>query len=265
MGTAALLLFILAVIIVLASFLFNKRKNKPAPFLPMPQSYLDVLNNHVIFYQKLNAADKAIFEQRMQTFLSQVRITGVNTTVEDTDKVFVAASAIIPIFGFPDWEYMNLNEVLLYPDSFNNEFALEGTGRDTLGMVGTGPYQNVMLLSRHALREGFKNKTGKDNTAIHEFIHLIDKTDGAVDGIPEFILSKQYILPWLNLMHKEIKNIMADHSDINPYGATNQGEFFAVVSEYFFERPDLLQSKHPELYNLLVTMFRTVEKNAAAV
>jgi len=73
--------------------------------------------------------------------------------------------------------------------------------------------------------------------------------------VPEFILEKQYIIPWLQLMHREIKNILEDRSDINAYGATNEAEFFAVVSEYFFERPDLLKQKHPELYELLVTIF----------
>jgi Mlc titration factor MtfA (ptsG expression regulator) len=49
---------------------------------------------------------------------------------------------------------------------------------------------------------------------------------------------------------------MDNRSDINTYGATSQAEFFAVAAEYFFERPDLLQSKHPELYDLLSKVFR---------
>ena len=94
--------------------------------------------------------------------------------------------------------------------------------------------------------------------------HLIDKTDGSVDGIPEFILQQQYILPWLQLMHKEIKEILEDKSDINTYGATNEAEFFAVVAEYFFERPELLQQKHPELYQLLSTIFKQQPAKPAA-
>jgi Mlc titration factor MtfA (ptsG expression regulator) len=85
---------------------------------------------------------------------------------------------------------------------------------------------------------------------------LVDKTDGAVDGVPEFLLSKQFVVPWLDLMQRNIKEIMKNRSDIDPYGATNQAEFFAVVSEYFFERPDLLQEKHPDLYNLLTVIFK---------
>jgi Mlc titration factor MtfA (ptsG expression regulator) len=86
-----------------------------------------------------------------------------------------------------------------------------------------------------------------------------------VDGIPEFMFSKQYILPWLNLMQREIQHIIAERSDINPYGTISQAEFFAVVSEYFFERPDLLQTKHPELYNLLATIFRQQPKKSESV
>lgn len=192
----------------------------------------------------------------MMHFLATTRITGVNTEVEESDKVYIAASAIIPIFGFDDWEYINVNEVLLYPDFFNHDFDQKGKNRDVLGMVGDGALNNTMILSRRELRAAFQNKTGKTNTAIHEFIHLVDKTDGSVDGIPEFFLDKQFVLPWLQMIRQGIKNIMDERSDINPYGAANQAEFFAVAAEYFFERPDLLQSKHPELYKALVKIFR---------
>lgn len=253
MDVLIILLLVIAVLVLGFMLLFPKKPVAPAA--PLPDSYREILVKYVEFYHQLDDTQKASFETRMQHFLSHVRITGVNTTVEAEDRVFIAASAIIPIFGFPGWDYINLNEVLLYPDSFNHEFAQEGSGRTTLGMVGDGPYQNIMILSQHELRQGFYNKTGKTNTAIHEFVHLVDKTDGSVDGVPEFLVNRQYILPWLDLMRKEIKRIMSNRSDINPYGATNEAEFFAVVSEYFFERPDLLQTKHPELYELLSTIF----------
>jgi Mlc titration factor MtfA (ptsG expression regulator) len=44
-------------------------------------------------------------------------------------------------------------------------------------------------------------------------------------------------------------------SDIDPYGLTNEAEFFAVVSEYFFERPGVMERKHPELYAMLARVF----------
>jgi hypothetical protein len=94
------------------------------------------------------------------------------------------------------------------------------------------------------------------NTTIHEFVHLIDEADGSVDGIPSLLLEKQYAIPWIDLINKKIEEIYAGNSDINPYGGTNRAEFFAVVSEYFFERPKLLKRNHPELYDLLEKIFK---------
>ena len=56
-----------------------------------------------------------------------------------------------------------------------------------------------------------------------------------------------------------------NHSDIRKYGGTNQAEFFAVASEYFFERPDLLKSKHPELYEMLVKCFNQNLSSSASI
>ena len=219
--------------------------------------YHAILLGKVKFYQQLPAEGQKVFMERVLKFLSKVKITGVNCVVADEDRVFVAASAIIPIVGFPGWEYTNLNEVLLYAGSFNQDFDKHDTAeKPVLGMVGDGPMQHVMVLSQHALREGFINSTDKQNTGIHEFVHLLDKTDGEVDGVPESLLPYKHLVPWLKHMQESIRDILANRSDINPYGATNEAEFFAVAAEYFFERPDQLQTKHPELYALLEQIFR---------
>ncbi|HEV7780749.1 MAG TPA: M90 family metallopeptidase [Chitinophagaceae bacterium] len=253
--TAMLALGVIAVLVLFLALFMHSRKKTPVRVQPIPGSYKELLSKDVVFYNNLDSTKQREFEYRMMHFLATTRITGVRTGVEDTDRVYIAASAIIPIFGFPNWEYTNLNEVLLYPDSFNHEFEQTGNDRSILGMVGNGPYNNIMILSRHELRQAFVNKTSKSNTAIHEFVHLVDMTDGVVDGVPEYFVDRKYVLPWLQLIREEIKKIMDNRSDINPYGATNEAEFFAVVSEYFFERPDLLESKHPELYKLLAQAF----------
>ena len=257
------ILIVVLVIAVLALFLLiaGRALRKERPLATLTEAYRQILQANVPFYQNLDQEDKKLFESRVQYFLNEIRITGVKTEVQDIDKALIAASAIIPIFAFRNWEYTNLNEVLLYPESFSEEFHQQGNNRSVLGMVGTGAMQNVMILSQHELRQGFLNKTGKTNTAIHEFVHLLDKTDGAVDGIPENLMDRQYILPWLQLMHKKIGEIMKGRTDINPYGATNQAEFFAVASEYFFERPDLLKQKHPDLYQLLEDIFSPQKKS----
>ena len=242
----------LAIMAVLLSLAF--RKKKPLG-LPSPEVVRSFLNQYVAFYQSLSDLKKAEFEDRVLRFLQKVHITGVKTTVDDMDKVFVAAGAIIPIFAFPGWEYRNIHEVLLYPGSFNEEFGQEGNERNILGMVGNGPLQNVMVLSQQNVRDGFMGSTDKHNTAIHEFVHLVDKSDGATDGLPEALIPHQYARPWLARIHEEMQLIREGRSDINYYGTTNEAEFLAVVSEYFFEKPDEMEEKHPELYALLKAIF----------
>ena len=255
MDALIITLVCLAALALTLPWVFGRKKPATAP-RPMPDSWKAILERDIPFYQALDLARKAEFESRMMHFLATTRITGVQTSVEEIDHIYIAASAIIPIFGFPDWEYHNLHEVLLYPDAFNHDYQLAGANRSVLGMVGNGPLNNLMLLSQHELRQAFINKTGKSNTAIHEFVHLIDQTDGSIDGIPEYFLDKQYVLPWLKLVKESIENIEQNRSDINPYAMTNEAEFFAVAAEYFFERPELLKSKHPGLYEVMGRIFR---------
>lgn len=242
-------------ILMVGAILYFTFKKKAPLSQPSLEAERKILQEEVAFYRELTPGEKLRFEDAVRNFLAKVKITGVKTKVEDIDSVFVAAAAIIPVFAFKGWEYRNINEVLLYPDSFSKEFQQSGHGRNVLGMVGEGSMQHMMILSRRELRDGFFNETDKSNTAIHEFVHLIDKMDGDTDGLPEVLMSHKYALPWLQLIHEKIQEIRAGESDIDPYGSTNKAEFLAVVAEYFFKQPERMEEEHPELYKMLVQIF----------
>lgn len=251
-------LFVLLAFVIILFLILKKIWSKPKWVVPkstVPREWQNILRKEVSFYRKLNSGKKALFEHKVQEFLLNHKITGIKTNISLTDELLIASSAIIPIFSFPEWKYTNLFEVLVYPDTFNEEFEFEGADRKILGMVGTGYMQGKMILSQKAIHYGFANESDKRNTAIHEFVHLIDKLDGSTDGVPELLLKKQYVIPWLELMRSSIDDVYEGSTDINPYGGTNKQEFFAVTSEYFFEKPKLLAKKHPELYSLLEQIF----------
>jgi len=245
----------IVIISIVTYLLIRNKKVKAEPITEEIQNYTGLLGNEVDFYKKLTEENKRRFEKMVSEFLGYVRIEGVGTTVTDLDKVLIASSAVIPIFGFPGWKYNNLSNVILYPDTFDKDFQFEGGSRNIMGMVGSGYMNGQMLLSRAALVHGFSKSAGNENTAIHEFVHLLDKSDGATDGIPENLMAHEYTLPWFRLMHEEMQRIESGKSDINPYALTNEAEFFAVVSEYFFEKPEKLQQRHPQLYELLALIF----------
>jgi len=249
-------LILIAVLLIAMYFIFRKKRTKVTAGNQAADSGMSqLLTANVAYYQHLDHADRIKFEKLVQAFLTDVRIEGVGIEIELIDRVLIASSAVIPTFGFDYWKYQNLSSVLLYPDTFNKDFQFEGGDRSILGMVGTGYMNGQMILSRSALRQGFSISADKENTAIHEFVHLLDKSDGATDGIPENLMPHQYIIPWVKLIHQEINKIEQGKSDINPYAITNEAEFLAVVSEYFFEKPDQFKEKHPDLYGILAETF----------
>lgn len=242
-----------AILVCLALF-FRKPQRKAIMAPHLKETYRKLLQQEVLFYRNLKDEEKERFVERVWAFLTRTTIEGVGTEIDDKDRVLVAASAIIPIFNFGNWEYRNLTNVILYRDTFNDEFQYEGKNRSVLGMVGSGFMNGQMVLSKLALHHGFK-PGGVQNTAIHEFVHLLDKADGSIDGIPELLLSNSYTIPWIKAMGQEIRRIQKGKSDIDPYALTNEAEFFAVISEYFFEKPKEFKDKHPELFSIVDTMF----------
>lgn len=251
-------IIIIPILALLAWVIFRKRDGVKlsADVKKLDEPLRQLLQSRVDYYYELSPAEKTRFESQVAVFLDNVRIEGVGTDITDVDRILIASSAVIPVFGLGNWEYDNLTNVILYPDTFDNDYQFEGDGRNIQGMVGSGYMNGQMILSRPSLLKGFSPMSGKQNTGIHEFVHLVDKSDGATDGVPEHLLSHQYAEPWLKLMHKEMRRINRGNSDIDPYATTNEAEFLAVASEYFFEKPDQFKDKHPELYQQLSAIFR---------
>ncbi len=242
---------------VAAYLLFTRkyRRRSRVVRLPFPERWREILQARVAFYRMLDADERRGFERRVQVFLDEIRITGIETEVDDEIRLLVAASAIIPIFGFEEWEYDNLAEVLVYPSLFDRDKRIEGAGRSISGMVhGGGALNRIMILSKPDLLQGFRNPTDRHNVGIHEFAHLIDGADGSMDGIPA-AACPDCVKPWIEIMRVELQRLAAGDSVLRRYGLTSEAEFFAVAAEVFFERPRLLAAKHPELYALLRRVF----------
>lgn len=251
---------LLLLIIILVIYFRKKRREKnniPQKGNNIPEEeVLHILKTRVAFFQQCSPAEQEDFLKRVMLFLSKIKITPVNHAgVSNTDRVYVAAAGIIPLFRFKGWFYNNLDEVLIYPDLFTENYDQHASKRYVAGMVGTGAMHRMMILSLPQLRQGFEHQ-GKSNTAIHEFVHLVDKADGATDGVPEYLFDRQESAAWIRLMHQTISEMREGNTDINPYGATNEAEFFAVASEYFFSKPEQLRENHPELFALLEQAFK---------
>jgi hypothetical protein len=270
----------------------------------LPDNLAVILDGRVAYYRNLGPAARERFRQLAAIFLDETPITGAGCEVDDTVRVLVAASAVIPILGFPDWDYSTLREVLIKPGEFTarpTEYDYDDDNDPMLGMVGNrgGSFHGTLILSKADLIRGFSASRDKMHVGIHEFAHLVDEGDGAIDGVPAW-LPRYRIRQWLDLVHQElgrdgerrradaIEDMDDDESgpapgpqdgkapapagpdnrrprpgrrrddwaDMPDYAFTNEQEFFAVSTEYFFKAPRQLAERHSELYDMLRQTFR---------
>lgn len=255
----SILLLVLLLLIPVYIFVFRNRRKKrdkeKIRALPFPDTWREILNEKVSFYKNLGPGGKERFENRVKAFLGHVDITGVKgVEITDETKMLVASSAVIPVFNFQEWEFFNLGEVLIYPADVDTRIEEEKIKNKILGQVRPFQSKLLMLLSQESLEQGFRSVKDNRNTGFHEIAHIIDQVDGDIDGIP-VVMPEELVKPWTDAMYREMKRIRKGKSDINPYGATSEAEFFAVVSEYFFENPKKFREKHPELYDMMYKSF----------
>jgi Mlc titration factor MtfA (ptsG expression regulator) len=183
---------------------------------PFPDEWEKILRERVTFFTALDDAGKVRFRQLVQVFLDEVRITGIRTEVDDTIRMLVAASAVIPIFGFHDWEYRRLREVLIYPDAFDDAYRTSGgSNEQILGMVGLHHLSGVMILSKPALFAGFAPQPGAHNVGVHEFAHLVEKEAGEYGLPPE--VPWMAVRQWVRYVARELTHPSSRRTRISAY------------------------------------------------
>ncbi|MGM0477870.1 MAG: M90 family metallopeptidase [Bacteroidota bacterium] len=209
------------------------------------------LNEKISFYRKLKKDDQKTFRDRLGIFLADVTITEVGKDQpEKSTCLYVASSAVIAFWGLPYWNYADLQEVIVYPSNFDEDNQLNKRGMIGGKVYHGGIMDRTMILSLPELKKGFAIDNDKKNVGVHEFAHLLDKSDGSLDGVPPEMGENDRKI-WTKLMDEEMKAIDNDDSTVPDYGATNKVEFFAVITSYYKECPKLLSLKHPELFEVL--------------
>jgi Mlc titration factor MtfA (ptsG expression regulator) len=180
----------------------------------------------------------------------------------------IAVQGCLPILNLGLGCYRDWVGIVVYPD----EFVIPRIVEDEFGVVHE--YDDVA--SGEAWEGGPLLVSWRDaqmagdgyNVVIHEFAHKLDMLNGEADGVPP--------LP-ADIPRREWENaLLAAYDDfcarvdtaeahgwpfeealaIDPYASENPGEFFAVLSEIFFETPDILYREYPALYELFSRFYR---------
>jgi Mlc titration factor MtfA (ptsG expression regulator) len=237
----------------------TKRRNRIRA-QPFPESWLTILQCNVPYYGRLVPEDRQRLQGDIQVFITEKNFEGCGgLEMTDEIKVTVAAYACILLLHLQHDYYPRLQSILVYPDAY----PVLGV-RKTVGNIlmegdevraGESWHTGVVVVSwNHALSRPADPNHGR-NVVLHEFAHQLDQENGSVDGAPILPKTSMYAA-WARILGREYQKLTEDAAADRPtfldqYGATNPAEFFAVVTEYFFEQPQQLKERYPELYEEL--------------
>lgn len=218
---------------------------------PLDTEVVAILERHVRHLHGLTHAEREAFTRRVARLLATLefeRVEGARDTLEL--RVLAVAGAALLYVGRDDLRIDEHRSVVFYPDAFSHEYAVQHDAR-IAGMVHR---QGPVLFSERALRDGWDRSSDGYNVSIHEWAHVLDLEDGFADGIPG--LAAGSLEDEQALLSHELLRARGGRSVLREYAGTNRAELFAVATEVFFERPQLLRRSHSQLYEVLATWLR---------
>jgi Mlc titration factor MtfA (ptsG expression regulator) len=231
---------------------------------PFPAEWRAILRRNVPYVRSLPADLQLQLKQHIQVFLAEKPIIGcAGLVVTDEMRVTIAAQACLLILNRASGYYPKLRQILLYPGAFvvarvARDGAVQHEQRQAL--AGESWSLGQVVLSWQDTQEGAAIPDDGRNVVIHEFAHQLDQQEGAANGAP-WLATGARRAAWAQVMGDEYACLREAAGAgrptlISSYGATDPAEFFAVISEVFFEQPQRLANAHPGLYRELGRFYR---------
>ena len=231
---------------------------------PFPAPWLDILQEHVVLYRFLDDDEQTRLRDTLRILLAEKAWEGCKgLELTDELRVTIAALASVLLLGLHDEYYDIVLTILVYPEAFRApqqkivaaDVAIEGHDE----RLGEAHYRGPVILSWADIAEDAAQPGHGQNLVFHEFAHQLDMQNGEADGVP--VLPRPLRKRWQHVMAKEYERLCkaADRERdtlLDPYGATDEAEFFAVVTEAFFDQPLELRDRHPKLYEVVREYYR---------
>ncbi len=226
----------------------------------LPPEWLAIIERNVPYVRLLSAQERAQLAGDIRVFLAEKRFEGcAGLEITDEIRLTIAAQACLLLLNRQTDYYPTLRTILVYPSAYFAHTAY----RQPDGTVIEGPQhrsgeswlRGAVVLSWDDARRGAADPFDGHNLVLHEFAHQLDGESGANEGAPALGDRPRYAA-WARVLGREYRQLIDDLEGrlptvIDGYGATTPAEFFAVVTESFFERPLALRRRHPELYEQL--------------
>ena len=226
-------------------FGLKHRKRQHIRNQPFPKEWEEILERNVAHYHRLTQTDQVELRGHIQIFLDEKQFEGLGgQEINDEVRVTIAAQACILLLHRETDYYPTLRSILVYPHPYFSPKAQRLPGgvvaEGVQGRLGESWLRGPVVLAWDEVRRSAHDHNDGHNVVFHEFAHQLDSESGANEGAPRLPHRSMYIA-WARVLGDEyqylINDIMHHHKpDLDAYGATNPAEFFAVVTEAFFEK-----------------------------
>ncbi len=245
-------------------FGWRRRRRQRLRQRPLPERWGAIVEG-LPAYGALSPDERRELDGLIQVFLDEKRFEGCDgLALTDEIRVSIAAQACMLLLGRPTEVYPTLRTILVYP----TPYVVHSRHRQADGIVvegdqvrlGESHLRDTVVLAWDAVRRGASDIHDGHNVVFHEFAHQIDNESGAAEGAPDLPRGSRSIA-WARVLGAEYRALVEAveaqrPTFLNAYAATNPAEFFAVATEFFFERPVELRARHPELYATLRDFFQ---------
>lgn len=246
--------------------LLSKRRRAGLRARRVPPAWHAIVERNLPVFGRLPATDQAELMGHVQVFIAEKHFEGCGgLELTDEIRVTIAAQACLLLLHRESDYYPRLTSILVYPTGYtaHGEHHVGGGLWEEAADQRLGHTQQnlgALVLAWDSAKQGALEPTDGDNLVLHEFAHQLDFEDNETNGTPALETRAAY-LAWGRVMSEEFEALRAAEEERRPtlidqYGATNPAEFFAVVTEAFFERPHALRSRHPALYAELGRFYR---------
>jgi Mlc titration factor MtfA (ptsG expression regulator) len=242
----------------------RQRRRRRAVEAPFPDEWRMLLQTDMAHWRWLDRDERDRLERLVKGFLADKRFEWIDGLKQsDEIEVLVAASACLLILGLEQAYYRDVTSIIMYPSQTvaqGHRAAPEAAGLATDGIVPilgqTMLHGPVLIAWDSAKRSATRANTGH-NVIYHEFAHKIDMADGTVDGHPPMARADRE--RWEQVCRRQYEALRDGTSDdplLDGYGAVNPAEFFAVATEFFFDRPIDMANHEQDLYHVLREFYR---------
>lgn len=246
-------------------FGMKKRRRERLMKTPLPPESVAVLERNVPYYARLPEEDRAELRGLVQIFLAEKKFEGCDgLALTDEMLLTIAAHACVLLLHRPNDCYPGLQSILVYPRTFVARRANHGpdgvVSEEDEELDGESWDTGALVLSWEDCIESVRHPGDGYNVMFHEFAHQLDDEAGVADGAPP-LPDTATREEWARVMEAEFE-ALGKRADkriptlLDWYGSETPAEFFAVLTETFFEKPADLRARHPEMYALLRAFYR---------